>query len=232
VWEFDQFLRLPLLPLLILQAMRVRQSAQLLPEPPGPRTGTTGDGPPLRLLILGDSSAAGVGAQTQSDGLSGQLVAQLAKRHHVTWRLEASTGESTPTAIIRVQQMQPQVFDCAVIALGVNDVTRASTKAQFIARQAMLWHLLQQRFRVRQIISSGVPPMQHFPLLPQPLAWVLGRQAARLDSGLATQAKGSTGVTHLPLSLPQHPDMAAADGFHPSPKAYAIWAESVAQQIR
>ncbi len=230
--EPDQLLRLPLLPLLLAQAFWLRHSAQLLPEPKGPRSGTLGDGPPLRLLILGDSSAAGVGADTQSEGLSGQLVARLAARYQVTWQLEAGTGETSLTALTRVQTMRPQTFDCAVVVLGVNDVTRVTTKAQFTARQSALWQLLQDRFEVRQIISSGVPPMQQFPLLPEPLAWALGRQAARLDDGLAALAAKSTGATHLPMSLPQNPDLAASDGFHPGPEAYAMWASSLAQQIR
>jgi len=232
VIALDQLLRLPLLPVLLAQAIWVRHRAQLLPEPEGLRSGTIGDGPRLRLLILGDSSAAGVGAETQSEGLSGQLVVQLAARYQVTWQLEASTGETTRSTLARLQAMPSQTFDCAVVVLGVNDVTRATTKAQFTARQSALWQLLKDRFGVRQIVSSGVPPMQQFPLLPEPLAWALGRQAARLDAGLATLAANSTGVTHLPMTLPQDPDLAASDGFHPRPKAYAMWAESLAQKIR
>lgn len=228
----DQILRIPLLPVLLAQALWVRHHAQLLPEPEGLRSGVLGDGPPLRLLILGDSSAAGVGADTQSEGLSGQLVARLAARYQVTWQLEACTGETTRTAMTRMQTMRPQIFDCAVIVLGVNDVTRATTKAQFSTRQSALWKLLQDRFGVRQIVSSGLPPMQKFPLLPQPLAWALGRQAARLDDGLAELAAKTRGVTHLPMSLPQEPDLAASDGFHPGPKAYAMWASSLAQHVR
>lgn len=228
----DQLLRLPLLPVFLAQALWVRHRAQLLPEPEGLRSGTLGDGPALRLLILGDSSAAGVGARTQSEGLSGQLVARLAVRYQVTWQLEAGTGETTQTALARVQTMRPQTFDCAVVVLGVNDVTRATTKAQFTVRQSALWQLLQDRFEVRQIISSGVPPMQQFPLLPQPLAWALGQQAARLDDGLAALAAKTNGVTHLPMSLPHDPGLAASDGFHPGPKAYAMWASFLAQQVR
>ena len=220
-----------MLPVLLAQALWVRRRAALLPEPQGPRSGTAGQGPPLRLLIIGDSSAAGVGAETQETALSGQLVAQLAQRYQVTWRLDAGTGETTASTIKRLSVLPSEKFDCAVIALGVNDVTHATTKAHFVTQQRALWHLLQDRFQVQQILCSGVPPIQHFPLLPQPLAWVLGRQAARLDRGLADLAAKSTGVTHLPLGLPKNPDMAAPDGFHPSPKAYAIWAVNLTQQI-
>lgn len=57
--------RLPLLwllgPLLWLQARHVRRVTPHMPEPPGLRAGTAGRGPLIRLLVAGDSGAAGVG---------------------------------------------------------------------------------------------------------------------------------------------------------------------------
>ena len=82
----------PLAPLLWWQGRRVRRITPLLPEPPGRRQGRLAerlDGPPARLLLLGDSSAAGVGAPDQPSALSGQLLARLDS--HLTrplhWRL-------------------------------------------------------------------------------------------------------------------------------------------------
>ncbi len=69
------------------------------------------------MLIAGDSSAAGVGAETQLAALSGQLAARLSQHHALGWRLEAATGATTRSTLAW--------FDAAVIALGINDVTRA-----------------------------------------------------------------------------------------------------------
>ena len=77
---FDTAFRIACAPLLITQALRVRRSAQSLPEPPGPRSGMLGSGPPLRLAIIGDSSAAGVGAASQKEALGGQLSGALAQQ--------------------------------------------------------------------------------------------------------------------------------------------------------
>ena len=70
-------------PLLLAQAVRVRKIALQLPEAAGPRTGITGSGPALRVLIIGDSSAAGVGAPTQEVALAGRLANSLGKNHTV-----------------------------------------------------------------------------------------------------------------------------------------------------
>ncbi|NIP82235.1 MAG: SGNH/GDSL hydrolase family protein, partial [Gemmatimonadetes bacterium] len=53
-----------LAPILVAQGLFVRWRTTRLPEPPGDREGVTGAGPPLRLLVAGDSAAAGVGAST------------------------------------------------------------------------------------------------------------------------------------------------------------------------
>ena len=54
-------------PVLLAQGHYVRRVTPRLPEPEGLRQGVEGSGPPLRLLILGDSSAAGVGVATQAE---------------------------------------------------------------------------------------------------------------------------------------------------------------------
>ncbi|HSN31662.1 MAG TPA: SGNH/GDSL hydrolase family protein, partial [Ideonella sp.] len=57
-------LKLALAPLLVAQALGTRRRALRLPEAAGPReglVGAQGDAPAFRLLLAGDSSAAGVG---------------------------------------------------------------------------------------------------------------------------------------------------------------------------
>ena len=58
-------LKLALSPLLVAQAVATRARLPRLPEAGGARRGEAGRGPLLRLLIAGDSSAAGVGVQSR-----------------------------------------------------------------------------------------------------------------------------------------------------------------------
>jgi len=227
----DVLARLPLAPLLVAQALWVRRKALKLPEPPGARAGTTGNGPPLRLLITGDSSAAGVGAPSQTQALCGQLVARLATRHTVTWRLVAKTGATTSSTLRTLAAQPPDRFDLAVVALGVNDVTRATSRRQWVARQTALLDLLVDRFGVTRILVSGLPPMGRFPLLPHPLRWVLSRHADRLDTALADLTARHAVAGHVPAEFPGDPAYVAKDGFHPSPVAYAEWASVLAERI-
>lgn len=226
----DQIIRVPLLPVLALQGLAVRRKAQMLPEPAGARQGRIGRGPRLRLLITGDSSAAGVGAGTQDQALTGHLLNHLSKHHSVEWRLEATTGHTTRDTLNQLHGIDNK-FDAVVTALGVNDVTRGVTLKRFVERQTQLADLLTQRFGARRIVLTAVPQMERFPALPHPLAWVLGRQSARLDYGLQQVAAARAQLRHLKLDLPDDPALVAPDGYHPSPKTYAIWADKAARLL-
>ena len=86
--------KLLLSPLLVTQAVRTRRRAPALPVAAGPRSGQVGEvgqKPALRLLIVGDSSAAGVGVPTQDLALAGQLTRTLAQQAAVAvhWQLVA-----------------------------------------------------------------------------------------------------------------------------------------------
>ena len=110
--------------------MYVRRVTPKLPEADGPRSGEAGSRALLRLLVLGDSAAAGVGVRTQEEALAGYMVNGLKRKFHVAWRVEAQTGATTRSTIARLKSMAQEPFAAVAISLGVNDVTcgrRATT---------------------------------------------------------------------------------------------------------
>lgn len=225
-------LRLALAPVCLAQGLAVRRRAQVLPEAVGPRSGRGGTGPALRLLIVGDSSAAGVGVVHQDDALSGRLAAEL-DGFDLQWRLEARTGATTAGAFAALQTMPSQPFDAAVVVLGVNDVIRQVPLKRWLVQQSALWQLLQQRFELRHAYLSGVPPLGRFPLLPHPLRAVLGARAAVFDAALAAQVASRPALRHLPFdAVLLDPAMMASDGFHPGPAIYRHWAAQLGAAIR
>lgn len=218
-------------PLLLLQGRHVRRVTPVLPEPPGPREGRAGQGPALRLLILGDSAAAGVGAESQELALSGQLAARLARRFDLRWKLVAQTGATTRDALQTLAALPGERYDVVVTSLGVNDVTGGRSTTRWIADQARLVDLLQTQFGARRILLSALPPMHRFPALPQPLRAYLGAQALRFNAALQAFAAATEGCTWVALDLSADEQDMAHDGFHPGPAIYAAWAERLADQI-
>ena len=61
--------------------------------------------------------------------------------------------------------LAPARFDAALTSLGVNDVTSGATRRAWRRRQEQLQKLLRERFGVRHVIVSGLPPVHRFPAL-------------------------------------------------------------------
>ncbi len=218
-------------PLLLAQAVYVKATVPRLPEPPGARAGVEGSGPLLRLLVLGDSAAAGVGADSQLQALSGRLVARLAPHFRVDWRLLARTGDRVRDALAALRDAPDLRCDVALTSLGVNDATRLASPARFIDDMAAVADHLRERCGARLLLLSGLPPVGEFPALPQPLRWRLGVQAQRLDAALQAFVAVQPDCLHLPFGRLPDPAVMATDGFHPGPPVYRLWAEAAAAPI-
>ena len=204
----------------------------VLPEPPGNREGVAGNGPPLRVLIAGDSAAAGVGAASQDEALLGRLVADLSTDFSVAWSLHATSGHTTKQTLERLEQLPQQTFDVAVTSLGVNDTISMVSLPDWRRRQARLRQLLRDRFGVRTLIVSGLPPVHGFPALPQPLRWHVGLRATQLHRALAADVAAEADARFIDLRFSDDMSLMASDGFHPGPRIYAEWAQLIAAAIR
>lgn len=220
-------------PVLLLQGRRVRATALRLPEAAGERC-CAGNG--LRLLIVGDSSAAGVGAGHQDEALAGRLAQALARRlgQPVGWQLVAVSGHRSSQALAHLQATELVPADVLITALGVNDVVDQVPPQEALAALHAIDALVRERAGVRLSLHCAAPPMDRFTLLPQPLRWFFGRQAAAFNVALSRAVAGRPGrrVVALPPALQQDAHaLLAADGFHPGPRGYALWAEALADQV-
>ena len=219
-----RLLKFLLAPVLVVQGLWVRWKTPRLAEPVTKKQGLVGSGPELRMLLLGDSSAAGVGAETAEASLLGQLTNLLSQDHQLRYHMLAETGKTTAQTIDDIRALPAQKFDVVITALGVNDVTSQVPIKTWNEQQAGLVQLLQQKFSPEQIIMSGLPPVRHFPALPWPLNLYLGLYADALNQALLELLEAHTSVFFH--SLRNYPDEAlcASDGFHPGPEVYRLWA--------
>lgn len=156
IWGRESILQAPIL---LPQAIWVAARAARLPEPEGPRSGQIGQGPDLRLLILGDSSAAGVGADHQSAALSGRLVHHLAPDFRVDWTLQAKSGATARTALVMLEDQPDAPMDAVVLVLGVNDAKNGVRHASWRERCEALLDLIAQKCAQPLVFVSGVPPL-------------------------------------------------------------------------
>lgn len=224
-----------LLPVLFVQGNKVRKNTPRLLEPKGEREGGIGQGKPLSLLILGDSAAAGVGVETQKDALSGAIIQELQNEFFLQWKLHAKIGNTTRQVFHALQHLEERKYDVIVTSIGVNDVTKLTSAKSWIKQQKQLFEHIQKRFQPKLIIVSGVPPMQHFPALPNPLAWLFGQYAEQMNQKLQQWLAPQSQFKFLQYDIETFQAMnssMASDGFHPSKEVYEIWGRQIAALVR
>jgi len=228
-------LKLALSPLLVAQALLTRSRLPRLPEAAGARAGQAGapDAPVLRLLVAGDSSAAGVGVPNQRQALAPQLANRLVQACpvRVDWRLLARSGLNTGQTLALLQQEAGLAADLAVILTGVNDVVDQVPSRRALAARETLANWLRNAIGVQHVVFAPLPPIQHFPALPQPLRWVAGSDALRHNRALTDWAAGRSDVSCVPMEVPLNRGVMASDGFHPGEPVYRYCAGAISEHI-
>ncbi|MBC9249660.1 lysophospholipase [Pseudomonas alcaligenes] len=227
-------LTLALLPLALPQALWVRRTALRLPPAGGDIHGLAGGefaGTPLRLLVLGESTVAGVGVELLEAALAGQLAQALSQRlqRPVAWRAH---GENGITAGEACERLLPAALaepaDLALLVFGVNDTTHLSSLGGWARAVAELARALGGQGA--RVVCSGVPPIQHFSALPWLLRKLLGLRAGLMDARLRQVCAG-VGADYQALELEFAAEYLAADGYHPSALGYRVWAEGLAERL-
>lgn len=191
--------------------------------------------PALSILIVGDSAAAGVGVEHQDDALLGAILKDLQHDFKIQWKLHAKTGDSTAKVIRAIEQLETEHFDVVISSVGVNDVTKLMPADIWIQKQKKLYAMIQQKFSPELVIAAGVPPMNMFPALPNPLAWLFGQYAKKMNQQLAKFVASQDSMQWIEYDIEKYRAMnleMAADGFHPSKEVYTLWGQEVASKIR
>lgn len=222
------------LPLCVWQGLGVRRRTHRMPPPHNPGTlAFGGKGAPLRLLVLGDSSAAGTGVEMLEESFSGLLPQLLAQRtaRPVTCRIAGMN--SATCAQIRdfvVPHLKPRNFDYVALNIGTNDAKNFHTGRRFCRDFGTLLYALKARFPAATIIWSGVIDLEDAPALPRTLAKILGIRSRIIDRN-GRLLCGERGALCPPPEWRAIPENFSADGFHASTIGYHEWADAMASYI-
>ena len=224
-----------LMPLAAPQGLRLKRTAPRFAPAPGPREGRTGAGAPMRLLAVGDSVIDGVGCPSVEQAFAGHFARHVAATfdREVHWQALGRTGACARELHDEVlPAVGAGAWDLVVVSVGVNDVSGLTRSAAFRARLSRLVDGLQHRAPRATVLLCGLPRMQHFPLLPQPLRFAAGVRASTLDAIAADLARTRPRVLHEPTTYVPRPDEFAPDGYHANSATQGAWAAALAQRLR
>lgn len=184
-------------------------------------------GDPLDLLMVGDSIAAGLGAERRKDTLGGRLSKGLAKHTGRAVRLRTVAVVGSESSMLAGQlDTLPDDYapDLAVIVVGGNDVTHRVPVAQAAADLEAAVRALRERGT--QVVVGTCPDLGALRPVPQPLRSLGSRASRQLAAAQAsaTVRAGGHAVSLArvvgPFFITNPDEMFSLDRFHPSALGY------------
>ena len=218
-------------PFLVPQALYVRKTAPRFAPADGPRKGSTGSGRRIRLLAIGDSIVAGVGATELSKALVGQTASALAASLNscVSWQALGVSGYKAANILEQLVPKLPDITaDYIIVSVGVNDITGLTTLRKWRRNVSLLLNRLQTHSPDAVIAVAGMPPMHGFPLLPQPLRATFGMRSRSFDEVVRSLVDSIPSTVHVSLEFEPDPQEFAPDGYHPSEESYVRFGQYMA----
>jgi lysophospholipase L1-like esterase len=216
-------------PVYIWQGVGVRRrTPRMLPAGGPVRHRSEGGEPDIRLLVLGDSSAASVGIESSEQGLAAELSRLIGARtgRAVVWR--AAGFNSATSGQIRdhvLPNLAPEPWTHIVVSIGTNDAKNFHSVPRFKREFGGLLYGLRAKWPEARVVWSPVVEMTRVPALPPLLGKILEirAQAINAKGEALCFERGALPATRLPILDPAAGF--SVDGFHASAAGYAAWAE-------
>lgn len=197
-------------------------------------TGQVGSGSRrMKVVALGDSVTAGYAVAHHRLSVAGQLALRLADRFAATvdWQACARTGATAGEALDLVSPEALVDADLVFLSIGVNDLKNLHTTTRFRRELEILLDAILYAAPRAEVCLLGIPPLDHFPAFPRPLADALGWRGRAFDAiGMAAVASRERAF-RIEASGPLSQEMFADDGFHPSEALHSAFADAVMTRL-
>jgi lysophospholipase L1-like esterase len=200
----------------------------------------------LRLVVLGDSTTAGVGVERAEDSLPYQLAQRLADHHarpvHVVsygWagaRVADVRRTQLPRALEPLRAGETEPFlpgaDLMAVVIGSNDATHNTPRRRYRADLRAVLGALREANPTSQLVLAGIPAFRGALRAVEPLIF-LADQYARLlrpvsrEEAARVRAKYADLALEVPRRIDADTPFLSTDRFHPSATGYRIWADVI-----
>lgn len=214
---------------LIGQAYLARMTIPGAESPPPRADGVYGlehPGEPLRLAVLGDSTAAGYGVGSRAETTGALLATGIvtAAGRPVRLHCPAVVGATSAMLEPQVEAAVERGVDLAVILVGANDVT--TNAATTTAARHLHDAVATLRRAGAEVVVATCPDLGTIQPIRPPLRWLARRWSRQLAAAqtVATVEAGGRTVSLGDLLGPEFArapgTMFGADRFHPSAEGY------------
>jgi lysophospholipase L1-like esterase len=229
------------LPIYALQGTWVRSTTMRMDPAVCPLTGTPGAvsvnlpgrGEEIRMLIIGDSSAGGVGVDSMHDSLGYHLLHILNEKTGRPVKGSALGFNSAVAEELRdevVGNLEHKDWTHVVISVGINDAKNFHSVRRWTKGFGRLIFALRARFPEARIIWPEILAVKDMPRLPSPLRDIMELRAQLLNKrGRCLCA--DRGAYALPRIMHGGPECYSLDGFHANSHGYRHFANHLANEM-
>lgn len=213
----------PVLPFLIYQAAKVRKMRPLPPSLSENLILGKGD---RKILILGESTVAGVGASAPEFTLAGHFYQNLGLDFQVV--NFGINGLRASQALVHFEEQLNSIqgkIEGAFVFLGANDCFRLTKPNQFKSELETLIYYLKSNLSPEWLYLADIPPVQLFPAFPKLLQYYLNAQRSFLQKEMIAISQSHKNVLFEKITLDINSDFFASDMIHPSNTGYQRIAE-------
>ena len=210
-------------PFVWMQASLFYFKMKKLDDPKGERIVHIGSSEQIiRILVVGDSSALGVGCDEISQSSVGVIAERLSEQFTVQYQVCAFTGFATKQIFEKVKEIPKQSFDFIVISLGTNDILQRTKLPDWVKQVTELMTYLQVSFCPQKIFINAVPPFEKLSHLPNSFRTYLSNKSQQMNHYLSQLDIESTACQFVDMDFDFHADYISSDGFHPSALLYQL----------
>lgn len=231
---------MPLLPVIYLQGKKVKKEIRFLPEAKNPEgfININAD-KTLKILLIGESSFAGVGVENHTNGFSGYFAKYFGEKFqcNIHWKVYAKTGYNVDQIQRHIiPEIEENSCDFVVIGIGGNDTFEFNRPKKWRKSIQNLINDLQKKFPETPILFAQLPTIEAFPAFTTAMKLVLGNHKDILAYHLHQQVLKNKNA-YFPtekinvkewlgkLKKGQTALEFFSDGIHPSELCYDWWAK-------
>jgi lysophospholipase L1-like esterase len=180
------------------------------------------------LLVIGDSTAVGVGAASSSDSMPARVARAIGATYVENHAVSGAVVADLPNELSKATSSQ---YDFLLVQIGANDSVAwhdASTTANKLAV------ILATAPKASQVLVISAGDVGAATLLPEPVRPFYTRLTMKYHQEFS-RILSAEGYTYVDLSKGPGAELfttepktyLAADGFHPSSAGYQLWFDAV-----
>ena len=227
-WLF-QLQLFPWLPYLVYQAKKVRKSSPKLPSQSSLLTLGQGE---KHVLLLGESTVAGVGASAAAHTLAGNFARMLGDSYQIETIGKKGLRVKDAFLLYQLQKKsRTATSEGVILFLGANDCFLLTSPQDFKQELRSLILQIQVETDANWIYLAAIPPVHLFPAFSEQMRAFLSKQRAYLQREMEDIAANDPKVIYHTIPMDLQPEFFSADGVHPSDLGYQKIAELAIEKM-